>query len=294
MHEIVEGVYLGDVKDVKNAAENGIKHVISVINVPVDLSEFSSKLQIEIEDSPTTNILQHFQSVIDFIRKFKNEKTLIHCFAGSSRSVAVLSAYLLTENLVSSVDAALDFIVEKGASPNPNEGFLEQLELWVEMGCKIDPAHYKFKEFNLKMHQEAALLSEGKENLKKLVSLAPSERDNQAWKCKKCRRALFRDSSILPHDESAKVKSFAKGRSGKVMIRKIDKQAQSYCSSVFVEPIAWMTEILEGNRMGSLLCPKCKQKVGHFDWAGLQCSCGKWVSPAFQIQKKQVDEPIRC
>lgn len=22
--------------------------------------------------------------------------------------------------------------------------------------------------------------------------------------------------------------------------------------------------------MGSLLCPKCKQKVGHFDWAGLQ------------------------
>ena len=54
------------------------------------------------------------------------------------------------------------------------------------------------------------------------------------------------------------------------MIRKIDKHAQSYCSSVFVEPIAWMTEILEGNRMGSLLCPKCKQKVGHFDWAGLQ------------------------
>ena len=54
------------------------------------------------------------------------------------------------------------------------------------------------------------------------------------------------------------------------MIRKVDKQAQSYCSSVFVEPIAWMTEILEGNRMGSLLCPKCKQKVGHFDWAGLQ------------------------
>ena len=66
------------------------------------------------------------------------------------------------------------------------------------------------------------------------------------------------------------LKPFQKGRSGKVMIRKIDQQAQSYCSSVFVEPIAWMTEILEGNRMGSLLCPKCKQKVGHFDWAGLQ------------------------
>lgn len=85
MHEIVEGVYLGDIKDVKNAVENDIKHVISVINVPVDLSEFSSELKIEIEDSPTTNILQHFQSVIDFIKKYENEKSLIHCFAGSSR-----------------------------------------------------------------------------------------------------------------------------------------------------------------------------------------------------------------
>ena len=85
MHEIVEGVYLGDVKDVKNADENDIKHVVSVINIPVDLSEIPSNLQIEIEDSPTSNILQHFQSVIDFIKKYKNEKTLIHCFAGSSR-----------------------------------------------------------------------------------------------------------------------------------------------------------------------------------------------------------------
>ena len=39
-----------------------------------------------------------------------------------------------------------------------------------------------------------------------------SERDSLAWKCKKCRRALFRDTSILPHDEYAKVKSFLKER----------------------------------------------------------------------------------
>ena len=43
-----------------------------------------------------------------------------------------------------------------------------------------------------------------------------------------------------------------------------------YCSSVFTEPIQWMNEIVDGNRKGSLLCPKCRAKVGHFDWAGIQ------------------------
>ena len=82
-------------------------------------------------------------------------------------------AYLLTENIVCSVDEGLGLIVEKGGSPNPNEGFLDQLDIWIAMGCNIMPSHRKYKEFNLKMHQEAALLSDGKETLEKLLSLTP-------------------------------------------------------------------------------------------------------------------------
>ena len=52
---------------------------------------------------------------------------LVHCYAGSSRSVACVIAYLLKKKIINSVDDGLDLIVSKGGSPNPNEGFLEQL-----------------------------------------------------------------------------------------------------------------------------------------------------------------------
>lgn len=39
-----------------------------------------------------------------------------------------------------------------------------------------------------------------------------------------------------------------------------------------------------------LLCPKCTSKLGSFSWWGEQCSCGHWVTPAFQIHKSRVDE----
>lgn len=39
-----------------------------------------------------------------------------------------------------------------------------------------------------------------------------------------------------------------------------------------------------------LLCPKCTSKLGSFSWRGDQCSCGRWVTPAFQIHKSRVDE----
>lgn len=39
-----------------------------------------------------------------------------------------------------------------------------------------------------------------------------------------------------------------------------------------------------------LLCPKCSSKLGSFNWYGEQCSCGRWVTPAFQIHKNRVDE----
>ena len=65
------------------------------------------------------------------------------------------------------------------------------------------------------------------------------------------------------------------------------------CSSYFTEPLSWMSEQLEsGSLGGKLICPtkRCGAKLGNFDWAGLQCSCGAWVTPAFAIAASKVDE----
>lgn len=58
------------------------------------------------------------------------------------------------------------------------------------------------------------------------------------------------------------------------------------CSSYFVEPLSWMATVLEkGELVGKIICPnpRCVSKLGNFDWAGCQCSCGAWITPGFQV-----------
>ncbi|OAV93069.1 hypothetical protein PTTG_27418 [Puccinia triticina 1-1 BBBD Race 1] len=59
------------------------------------------------------------------------------------------------------------------------------------------------------------------------------------------------------------------------------------------EPLSWMGNSLQGgNLYGKLICPglHCAAKLRSFDWAGSQCSCGAWITPAFQILRSKVDE----
>ena len=88
--EIVPGVYLGDVESV---AKSELKSVVSLY--PTNLENFTEKLEIEIDDLPTENILQHFPTVIEFIDRTRESGVLAHCYAGSSRSVSCIVAYML-------------------------------------------------------------------------------------------------------------------------------------------------------------------------------------------------------
>ncbi|PWN90208.1 hypothetical protein FA10DRAFT_266696 [Acaromyces ingoldii] len=64
------------------------------------------------------------------------------------------------------------------------------------------------------------------------------------------------------------------------------------CSAYFVEPLAWMQGLQHGEISGRLVCPapRCGVKLGSWDWAGMQCACGAWVTPAFALHKSKVDE----
>lgn len=69
--------------------------------------------------------------------------------------------------------------------------------------------------------------------------------------------------------------------------------SSSLCTSYFVEPLSWMGSVLQTGAIGGrLTCPaqKCGAKLGSFDWAGQQCSCGAWVVPAFSLNASKVDE----
>lgn len=171
-------------------------------------------------------------------------------------------------------------IVKQGGSPNPNSGFLDQLELWLKMGGKLDANNPDFKQYRLQAMQETMMLQERPANFDEVVTCTPAERDPAAFKCKKCRRALFLPAAIIPHE---------KGDSGQLFYdknkrRTKDREAKAFCSSLFLEPMQWMEHLIQGRINGLLLCPKCSQKVGHFDWSGMQ------VRPLFCIAEYTRDQ----
>ena len=63
----------------------------------------------------------------------------------------------------------------------------------------------------------------------------------------------------------------------------------SQCQSLFVQQTEWLDEIAIGRSQGKLICPKCSGRLGSFNWSGMQCSCGQWITPAFQIHKTRID-----
>lgn len=67
-----------------------------------------------------------------------------------------------------------------------------------------------------------------------------------------------------------------------------DSAAPPQCSSVFLsEAPSWVDKLSDHD--GRITCPKCRSRVGSFSWSGATCSCGRWVTPAFQFQLSRVD-----
>ncbi|KAJ4703641.1 dual specificity protein phosphatase-related [Melia azedarach] len=104
------------------------------------------------------------------------------------------------------------------------------------------------------------------------------------YRCKKCRRIVASEENIVPHERGKGEQSFKwKKRSD------MEKEPEE-CSSIFVESMKWMQSVQEGFVEEKLQCMGCKARLGSFNWAGLQCSCGAWVTPAFQLHKSRLDK----
>jgi dual specificity phosphatase 12 len=109
--------------------------------------------------------------------------------------------------------------------------------------------------------------------------------DKVRYACRKCRTILFGEDDFedpphlaQQHQFSARKKNH--GRAG----------GAASCQSHFLtdKGLGWMGDMSEME--GRFGCPKCKTKLGTWHWAGVQCSCGTWVTPAVQIPKSKVDE----
>ncbi|XP_057289403.1 dual specificity protein phosphatase 12-like [Hydractinia symbiolongicarpus] len=217
-------------------------------------------------DVSNFNMLDVIAVCLSYMKQSLGEpenKLLVHCHAGQSRSVAIVTAYLMhTQSLP--LDAALKSVQSVHREALPNPGFMAQLKLFEQMGFQINntcPAYRQFitQQKNLDKLDSTFLIEH-------LIGCFQTSLDHtyQTLKCRLCRSDLFTSSDVQTgHDN---------------------------CTSWhLLEPVHWMVERVQSEVQGKICCYKCCGKLGAYNWAGKQCSCGKWLTPSFQIHKCRVD-----
>lgn len=139
MQEVVPGLYLGPYSaasrsKLQSLIEHGITHIVCVrqdIEANFIKPNFPDKfkyLVLNIADTATENIIQHFPKVKAFIDEGLNSggQVLVHGNAGISRSAALVLAYVM-ETYGLSQTCAYAIVQQRRFCINPNEGFMAQL-----------------------------------------------------------------------------------------------------------------------------------------------------------------------
>ena len=158
------------------------------------------------------------------------------------------------------------------------------------MGCRLDEEYAPFRRH--RVVQLAAAHAAGTacaSHASAVLAMDPGSASNPAAgtvRCRMCRRLVAATEHIVAHERGAGAGAFDPRKRGKGAT----PHRAAACSSIFVEPLAWMAPALENMAPeGKLMCPKCAGRLGSFCWAGAQCSCGAWVVPAFQLHAARVD-----
>lgn len=260
------------------------------------------RMAVPLRDMESEDLLDYLDVCLDFIEDSRREgSVLVHCFAGVSRSAAIITAYLMKSEQLSLEDT-IESLKQSCESVCPNDGFLEQLKMFEQMGLKVDHASPIYKRFRLKVLGDSYNRGEKIDGSKfgadpglpaeivcANVEALPGKQvpPTPAYRCKKCRRVIALQENVLDHVPGEGETSFDwhKRRGGNPFSRSGDNE----CSSIFVEPLRWMKTVEEGGLEGKLMCAHCEGRLGYFNWSGIQCSCGSWITPAFQLHKSRVD-----
>ncbi|KAK4412836.1 Dual specificity protein phosphatase 12 [Sesamum alatum] len=296
----IRKVYAGD-SGSEDASGNGSNSPLSPDKLLYSL-EYAGKdlkfvrMAVPLRDMENEDLLDYLDVCLDFIEDSRKQgSVLVHCFAGVSRSAAIVAAYLMKSEQLSQEDA-IESLRQSCENVCPNDGFLEQLKMYEQMGFKVDRASPIYKRFRLKVLGDSYNRGEKIDGSKfgadpglpaETITTNTEASRSPAYRCKKCRRLVALQENVLDHvpGEGETCFEWYKRRSG----NPLNRSPENECSSIFVEPLRWMTTVEEGALEGKLSCAHCEARLGYFNWSGIQCSCGSWITPAFQLHKSRVD-----
>jgi len=115
----------------------GITHMISVMEDPPTTVSKVVRHLVPIPDKWDADILKYLDGTTEFIRaalaENENNKVLVHCFQGVSRSATVVCAYIIAQaaNGMTAAEAIGQVRAKRGIVC-PNDGFRTQLATYSE------------------------------------------------------------------------------------------------------------------------------------------------------------------
>lgn len=165
---INDWLYLGDITGAscRHVLDSlSIKNVVNCTDDEENKFDGDSCLQyhrVNVSDCDTSNIAQYFDTVFEFIDKAREreQKVLIHCHAGVSRSATMTIAYLMRRNKWT-LKSALEHVQKKRSIVRPNAGFMRQL-------CELERQLYSLppEGASVSMPQYAGTLEQAREYYK--------------------------------------------------------------------------------------------------------------------------------
>ncbi|KAJ3560233.1 hypothetical protein NP233_g10974 [Leucocoprinus birnbaumii] len=136
---ITDRLYLGNwvaAGDAKMLTKLGITHVVSMLEIEPgipDVIKETNKLHVRVNDSADTNILRHLEETTNFIKAAlanENNRVLVHCLMGISRSATAVCAYMIATEKMTGAEA-IAYVQKKRPIVCPNLGFRQQLNIYA-------------------------------------------------------------------------------------------------------------------------------------------------------------------
>ena len=132
MTEIFNGLFIGSESNARNLEELSSEHIRHIVNVtshvPFYHSDQFQYYHIPADDTQKQNLLEYFDQAYTFISQAieKNERVLVHCVAGISRSPAIVISFLMRYAHMKMNDA-YQLVKTKRSIVCPNLNFMGQL-----------------------------------------------------------------------------------------------------------------------------------------------------------------------
>jgi dual specificity phosphatase 12 len=194
MKEIIKGLFLGNIRDsydLDGLQRYGIVVIASCIRDFAPDARWGSQYiwrNYPLIDDGSDNVLGCLTTFVEDIDSYEalGKPVLVHCAQGVSRSVALVTGYLMVKQK-QSFDEVYAFVQTAYPAANIADNFREQLQ---DLGDELD--------FDVTLNTQKHRLYRAKHKILVKSAGTCTTSPSKRFLCQKCKQSLFLDLHVLP------------------------------------------------------------------------------------------------